>query len=184
MAELPSGTVTLLFTDIEGSTQLLQRLPDRYPGMLSEHRQLLRAAFRASGGHEVGTEGDAFFVVFRRAAAAVAAAVAAQRAVAEHSWPNEAPVRVRMGLHTGEPAVAGDEYVGLDVYRAARLCAAGHGGQVLVSRTTRDLVEHDLPAAGQVHAGHRVAHVSGCRRRPLPPRGGSTRSRAPRGGRG
>ncbi len=146
MAALPTGTITLLFTDIEGSTRLLQHLGERYAAVLGEHHALLRAAFQAHGGYEVGTEGDAFFVVFPRAREAVEAVVAAQRALAAHSWPEGRAVRVRMGLHTGEPVVAGGSYVGLDVHRAARLCAAGHGGQVLLSEATRALVAHDLPA--------------------------------------
>jgi predicted ATPase/class 3 adenylate cyclase/DNA-binding CsgD family transcriptional regulator len=140
----PTGTVTLLFSDIEGSTQMLQRLGDRYPDVLATHQQLMRAAFQACDGYEVNTEGDSFFVAFRRAGDAVAAAVAAQQALAAHPWPKDAAVRLRMGIHTGEPAWIGNDYVGLDVHRAARLAAAGHGGQVLLSRTTRDLVEHEL----------------------------------------
>jgi class 3 adenylate cyclase len=146
VADLPVGTVTLLFTDIEGSTRLLRQLGDRYAGTLEQHRRLLRAAFARQGGREVDTQGDAFFVAFGRAADAVAAAVEAQRALAAHPWPDGSAVRVRMGLHTGEPTLAGSGYIGLDVHRAARLSAAGHGGQVLLSQTTRDLVEHELPA--------------------------------------
>ena len=144
-AELPSGTVTLLFTDVEGSTQLLQRLGDRYAAVLEEHRRLLRQAFETCHGCEVDTQGDAFFVAFGRAADAVVAATAAQRELAAHPWPEGGAVRVRMGLHTGEPTLTPGGYVGLDVHRAARLCAAGHGGQVLLSQTTRDLVEQELP---------------------------------------
>ena len=146
MTEPPSATVTLLFTDIEGSTRLIQRLGERYPAVLEEHRRLLRAAFAAYGGQEVDTPGDGFFVVFGRAVDGVAAAVDGQRALATYSWPEDGAVRVRMGLHTGEPARAGGSYVGLDVHRAARLCAAGHGGQLLLSQTTLDLVERELPA--------------------------------------
>src|SRR5947209_16031468 len=124
MAELPSGTVTLLFTDIEGSTRLLQRLGDRYAEALAAHHRLLREAFAAHGGHEVDTQGDAFFVAFPRAIDAVQAAVAAQRALAAHPWSEGAAVRIRMGLHTGEPAVVGEGYVGLAVHRAARIGAA------------------------------------------------------------
>src|ERR687893_2917926 len=124
MAELPTGTVTLLFTDIEGSTRLLQRLGERYAAVLGEHHALLRAAFQAHGGHEVNTEGDAFFAVFPRAREAVEATVAAQCALAAHPWPEGTEVRVRMGLHTGEPTLAAGNYVGLDVHQAARLCAA------------------------------------------------------------
>jgi predicted ATPase/class 3 adenylate cyclase/Tfp pilus assembly protein PilF len=145
MPELPTGTVTLLFSDIEGSTSLLQHLGNRYADVLADHRQLLRAAFQAAGGYEVDTAGDGFFVAFHRATDAATAAVAAQRAMTTQSWPEGAQVRVRMGLHTGEPILAGGGYVGLDIHRAARICAAGHGGQILLSQTTRDLVAYDLP---------------------------------------
>src|SRR5687768_11917030 len=145
MTELPAGTVTLLFTDIVGSTRLVQVLGERYPDVLEEHRTLLRAAFQAHGGLEVDTQGDGFFVVFARAVDGVAAAVAGQRALATHAWPADGLVRVRMGLHTGEPVRAGNGYAGLDVHRTARLSAAGHGGQVLLSESTRALVEHALP---------------------------------------
>ena len=150
MAELPTGTITLLFSDIEGSTGLLQQLGTEYAAVLEQHRRLLRAAFAAHGGQEVDTQGDSFFVVFARAADGVAAALAAQRALAAHPWPPGAEVRVRMGLHTGEPARAGAGYVGLDVHRAARLCAAAHGGQVLISEATRALVEATLPSGVQL----------------------------------
>jgi predicted ATPase/class 3 adenylate cyclase len=146
MAELPSGTVTFLFSDVEGSTRLLTRLGGGYADVLAEHQRLLRAAFEAHGGHEVHTEGDAFFVAFARASEAVAAAVSAQRTLASRRWPEGVEVRVRMGLHTGEAEVRIDDYVGLDVHRAARICSAGHGGQVLVSSTTRELVADELPA--------------------------------------
>src|SRR5437764_9324765 len=145
MAELPSGTVTLLFTDIEGSTRLLQRLGERYAEVLAAHHRLLREAFAAHGGREVDAQGDAFFVAFPRALEAVRAATAAQRALAAHPWPEGAAVRVRMGLHTGEPTRTGGRYVGLDVHRAARVGAAGHGGQVLLTQTTQALVAHELP---------------------------------------
>ena len=144
MTELPEGTVTLLFTDIVGSTRLVQVLGERYPVVLEEHRTLLRAAFQMHGGVEVDTQGDGFFVVFARAVDGVAAAVAGQRALAAHAWPADGVVRVRMGLHTGEPVRAGNGYAGLDVHRTARLSAAGHGGQVLLSESTRALVEHTL----------------------------------------
>ncbi len=142
---LPSGTVTLLFTDIEGSTRLLQQLGDRYASVLAESRHLLRTAFQEWGGHEVDTQGDAFFVAFARATDAVLAAVDAQRALAAHPWPEGAAVRVRIGLHTGEPSLASEGYVGLDVHRAVRIMSAAHGGQVLLSQTTSNLVEQDLP---------------------------------------
>ncbi len=120
MPNLPRGTVTLLFTDIEGSTRLLQCLGERYPDVLAECRGLLRAAFHQHHGHEVDTQGDAFFVAFTRATDAISAAVDAQRALASHPWPEGAAVRVRMGLHTGEPSLTSEGYVGLDVHRAAR----------------------------------------------------------------
>jgi predicted ATPase/class 3 adenylate cyclase len=137
---LPSGTVSLLFTDIEGSTRLLRHAGDAYPALLGRHRELLRAAFHAHGGHEVGTEGDGFFVVFAAAKDAVAAAGDGQKALAAHAWPKGCEVRVRMGLHSGEPREVGGDYVGLDVHNAARVMAAGHGGQVVLSQTTRDLL--------------------------------------------
>jgi predicted ATPase/class 3 adenylate cyclase/DNA-binding CsgD family transcriptional regulator len=145
VSELPKGTVTLLFTDIEGSTRLLQRVGERYADILEACRQLLRTAFQQYHGHEIDTQGDAFFVAFARATDAVAASVAAQRALAGQKWPEEVVVRVRMGLHTGEPQLATENYVGLDVHRAARIMSAGHGGQVLLSQTTRDLAENALP---------------------------------------
>jgi YVTN family beta-propeller protein len=145
MSELPSGTVTFLFTDIEGSTTLLKRLGPEYGSVLADHERILRAAFGAHGGHVVDTQGDSFFVAFRRAKDAVAAAVDAQLDLAAQEWPEGAPVQVRMGLHTGEPRVGENRYVGLGVHKAARIGAAGHGGQVLLSRTTRELVEDELP---------------------------------------
>lgn len=145
MSKLPGGTVTFLFTDIEGSTRLLEQLRDRYADVLAEHHRVLREAFGRFGGHEVDTQGDAFFVAFPRAGEAVAAAVAVQRALAEVAWPAGVDVRVRMGVDTGEPLVGDDRYVGLRVHRAARICSAGHGGQILLSSTTRGLVEDDLP---------------------------------------
>jgi len=146
MPDPPSGTVTFLFSDIERSTHLLQHLGDRYAEVLAEHRRLLREVFQTWDGYEIDTAGDGFFVAFQRATQALAAAVAGQRAMAGHPWPQGASVRVRLGLHTGEPTLAATGYVGLDVHRAARLCAAGHGGQSLLSQTTRTLVEYDLPA--------------------------------------
>jgi predicted ATPase/class 3 adenylate cyclase len=143
---LPSGTITFLFSDLEGSTRLLQGVGRRrYATLLAEHHELLRAATAAQGGHEVDSQEDSSFTVFPTAGQAVAAAVAAQRALAAHPWPDEATVRVRMGLHSGTAHLAGERYVGLDVHRAARIAAAGHGGQVLLSQTTCDLVEDDLP---------------------------------------
>ncbi|HEY6409037.1 MAG TPA: adenylate/guanylate cyclase domain-containing protein, partial [Ktedonobacteraceae bacterium] len=141
---LPGGTVTLLFTDIAGSTQLLQRLGDRYVLALTACRTLLRAVFQEWHGHEVDTQGDAFFVVFARATDAVSAAVAAQRTLASQAWPEGSEVRVRMALHTGEPERSPEGYVGMDVHYAARLLSAAHGGQVLLSGTTQELAAHDL----------------------------------------
>jgi predicted ATPase/class 3 adenylate cyclase/DNA-binding CsgD family transcriptional regulator len=145
MRELPTGTVTLLFTDIEGSTRLLQQVGDRYAGLLAECRRMLRGLFQQWHGHEVDTQGDAFFVAFERAADAVGAAAAVQRALFSHAWPTGTPLWMRMGLHTGEPQRTADGYVGLDVHRAARIMSAGHGGQVLLSQATGSLVEQDLP---------------------------------------
>jgi class 3 adenylate cyclase len=142
---LPSGTVTFLFTDIEGSTKLLQRLGDDYARVLGEHQTLLRATWAAYGGAEIDTAGDGFFVAFPSAPEAVAAAADATRALAAHPWPQGTTLQVRMGLHTGTPQVVGDHYVGLDVHRAARIAAAGYGGQILLSESTRVLVSHDLP---------------------------------------
>lgn len=143
----PTGTVTFLFTDVEGSTRLARELAEDWPPLLARHRELLRAAFAAHDGVEVATEGDGFFVVFARAPAAVAAAVAAQRGLAAESWPVGAELRVRMGLHAGEGALDADgSYVGHAVHRAARIAAAGHGGQVLLSATVRALAEDALPA--------------------------------------
>ena len=148
--ELPSGTVTFLFTDIEGSTRLLHDLGDRYAAALAEHRRVLRGAFARHEGVEVDTQGDAFFVAFARASDAVAAAAEAQAALAE------GPIRVRMGLHTGTPLITPEGYVGADVHRAARIAAAGHGGQVLLSRTTRDLVDVEARDLGD----HRLKDLS------------------------
>ncbi len=142
---LPTGTVTFLFTDIEGSTQLQHRLGPEYAAVRDQHHHLLRAAFAVHGGVEVDTQGDAFFVAFPTAPAAVAAASDATRALATHAWPDGVSVRVRMGLHTGAPLLTPAGYVGLDVVRAARIAAAGHGGQILLSEATRALVEDALP---------------------------------------
>jgi class 3 adenylate cyclase/DNA-binding NarL/FixJ family response regulator len=143
-SDLPGGAVTFLFTDIEGSTRLAARLGDGYGDVLADHQRLLREAFAGSGGREIDTQGDAFFVVFARAKDAIAAALAGQRALAHHRWPDGVTVRVRMGLHTGEPAAAHDRYIGLGVHRAARICAAGHGGQILLSSATYALLADDV----------------------------------------
>jgi predicted ATPase/class 3 adenylate cyclase len=151
MPELPTGTVTFLFSDIEGSTRLLHEVGDRYADMLADYRHLLRTALAAVGGHEIDAAGDGFFAAFHRATDAVTAAAAAQRAIIAHPWPARAQARVRMGLHTGEPTFALGSYVGLDVHRAARICAAGHGGQILVSQTTGALTGPSLPEGTSLH---------------------------------
>jgi class 3 adenylate cyclase/DNA-binding NarL/FixJ family response regulator len=143
-ARLPSGTVTFLFTDIEGSTRLLQRLRDAYGEVLANHQRLLRGAVADHAGDEVGIQGDAFFAVFQRARDALAAALAGQRALAAYPWPDGAEVRVRMGLHTGEPSIQAGQYIGLALHRAARICSAGHGGQILVSRATHAVLADDV----------------------------------------
>ena len=146
MPNLPSGTVTFLFSDIEGSTTLLKQLGDGgYAELLATHRRLVRETFAAYAGREIDTQGDAFFYSFSRARAAVAAAVDVQRAHAQSKWPADVSVRLRIGLHTGEPAIGDEGYTGLDVVRASRLAAIGRGGQVLLSDTTRAIVADDLP---------------------------------------
>ena len=142
--DLPTGTVTFLFSDIEGSTRLLGQLGERYPPILETHQRLLRGALAAGGGREVSTEGDSMFFVFPSAPQAVAAAVKGQRALGAHKWPEDGVIRVRMGLHTGEGILGADNYVGIDLHRAARIMAAGHGGQILLSEATRGVVEHSL----------------------------------------
>jgi class 3 adenylate cyclase len=159
----PVGTVTLFFSDIEGSTRLLEQLGDAYAAVLQDHRRIVRDALAAHAGHEVDTEGDGFFVAFARAADAVRAAVAAQRGLAAGRWPAGVSVRVRIGLHTGEPRVVGGGYIGLDVHRAARICAAAHGGQIVLSESTAKVL------SGQVIDGlamrdlgeHRLKDVAG-----------------------
>jgi class 3 adenylate cyclase len=142
MTRQPSGLVTFLFTDIEGSTRLLRALgAERYGVALQDHCDLLRAAFERHEGYEVNYEGDSFFIAFASAREAVAAAQDARRALTAHAWPDEGALRVRMGIHTGRPLLAPPKYVGLDIHRAARIAAAGHGGQVLVSAATADALE-------------------------------------------
>jgi predicted ATPase/class 3 adenylate cyclase len=142
VSELPAGTVTLLFSDLEGSTRLLQRIgADRYSDVLSEHHRLLRDAVATSGGQEVDVQGEGFLFAFSRPSDALTAAIRAQRTLAMHGWPDDVELRVRMGVHTGEPTIAESGYVGIDIHRGARISAAAHGGQVLVSQTTRDLVD-------------------------------------------
>ena len=145
MASLPTGTVTFLFTDIEGSTRLLQRLGEHYAEALATHHCLLRTAVQEGQGQVVDTQGDAVFAVFPRARDALLAAIAAQRAVQAYQWPDGTVPKVRIGLHTGEPVTGKTGYVGMDVHRAARIAAAGHGGQILVSDVTHGVVARDLP---------------------------------------
>ena len=145
MDALPGGTVTFLFSDIEGSTRLLEQLGDRYEDVDRDHRRILRQRLGEAGGLEIDNQGDAFFFSFQRAKDAVAGAVAAQRQLATNAWPEGVDVRIRMGLHTGEPTVGAEGYLGMDVVRAARICSAGHGGQILLSETTRALVGNNVP---------------------------------------
>jgi predicted ATPase len=163
MRELPTGTVTMLFSDIEGSTVLLSRLGTRYGEALSAQRSVLRAAISDWRGHEMGTEGDSFFVVFESAADAVACCVAAQRALGGHPWPGGAAVRVRMGLHSGEPSRHEDGYIGMDLHRAARIGATAHGGQVVMSGVTWELAHSGLPAGLSARdlGFHRLKDIDG-----------------------
>jgi class 3 adenylate cyclase len=144
MPSLPSGTVTFVFTDIEDSTALLRKLGDGYGELLGEHRRIIREALGANGV-EIDTQGDAFFFAFPRAREAVTGAVEVQRAHAANDWPHDASLRVRIGLHTGEPHVADEGYLGLDVVRAARICTVAQGGQILLSESTRALLGSALP---------------------------------------
>ena len=144
MAEQAGGTLTVLHTEVEESTLLTVHLGARYPEVLATHYGLLRAAFAAHEGHEVDTQGDSFFVVFARATQAIAAAVASQRALAAAAWPEGGNVRVRIGIHTGEPIQTAAGFTGLDVIRGARIKEAGHGGQVLLSKSTAALIEDAL----------------------------------------
>ncbi|MDJ0923627.1 MAG: tetratricopeptide repeat protein [Acidimicrobiia bacterium] len=159
---LPTGTVTFLFTDIEGSTRLLQETGDHYALILEIHHAAMRQAIGAAGGVVVRTEGDSFFAVFADAPAGVSAAVNAQRSLATAAFPLSVRVRVRMGLHTGVGVLGGDDYIGLDVHRAARIAAAGNGGQVLLSAATRGLVEQTLPAGMRLRdlGRHRLKDLS------------------------
>jgi class 3 adenylate cyclase len=146
MPDLPSGTVTFVFSDLEGSTRLLKQLGDEaFAQLLATHRALVRATFGRHGGNEIDTQGDAFFYSFARARAAVAAAVEVQRAHSEQAWPGGVAVNMRLGLHTGEPVVGDEGYTGLDVVRAARIAADGEGGQILLSEATRAIVGGNLP---------------------------------------
>jgi predicted ATPase/class 3 adenylate cyclase len=157
---IPTGTVTFLFTDIEGSTRLLQELGDEYRAVQDLHHEIVRRAFTDAGGTEIRTEGDSFFVAFRTPSAALRAVVAAQRGLAR-DWPHGRPLLVRMGLHTGEGVLGGDEYLGIDVNRAARIAAAAWGGQVLLSEATKVLVESALPEGVTVRSRgvHRLKDI-------------------------
>src|SRR5437588_11762622 len=160
---LPTGTVTFFFSDIEGSTRLIQQLGERYPDVLLAHHAIQREALAANGGHELRTEGDSFFIVFGSALEACAGAAAVQKRLHAYEWPDGGPVRVRIGLHTGEATLVGNEYLGLDVHRAARVASAAHGGQVLVSETTHALVDHVLPSnlALKDRGFHRLQGLTG-----------------------
>jgi class 3 adenylate cyclase/tetratricopeptide (TPR) repeat protein len=155
---LPSGAVTFLFTDIEGSTRLVKALRERYAQVLAEHRRLVRAAIAGQAGYEVDTQGDAFFAVFASAKQAVLCALEIQGALAAHQWPAGAPVRVRIGIHTGHAVPARGAYTGLAVHRAARICAVARGGQVLVSQATQTIIEdeEEEPGFALVDLGERT----------------------------
>lgn len=159
---LPRGTVTFLFTDIEASTRLMQEMGDRYLEAQTAHHAILREAFNSNSGHELRTEGDSFFCVFASALDACMAAAAAQRALASHPWGDGGGIKVRVGLHTGEAPLVGDEYIGLDVHHAARIAAAAYGGQVLVSETTRGIVAEKLPAGLRLNdlGSHRLKDLA------------------------
>jgi class 3 adenylate cyclase len=163
MAELPTGTVTFFFSDIEGSTRLIEALGTRYGGVLERHHALIRKAFAPHRGTEIGTEGDSFFAVFPTAVDALEAAVDIQRRIDAADWPMDATLRVRIGLHTGEGRIAADSYVGLDVHRASRIMSAAHGAQILVSEATRALAARSLPAGVSLHdlGEHRLRDLSG-----------------------
>ena len=151
MSTLPTGTVTFVFTDIEGSTRLLQQLGDAYADVTRDHRRIVRETFSANGGSEVDTQGDAFFYSFGRARDAVRAAVAAQRALEAHAWPDGARRAGADGAaHRRADGRRRRDLLGLDVVRAARICSAGHGGQILLSETTRSLIGNDLPEGASV----------------------------------
>jgi class 3 adenylate cyclase len=158
-APLPRGTVTFLFSDIEESTDLVRRVGNKvFAAIRGDHRRLLREAFAVHGGREIDTAGDGFFIAFDSARSAGAAAVSAQLALARFTWPADAEVRVRMGLHTAEPHLGDDGYVGIGVHRAARICDAARGGQILVSNATAGIIEDaELPDIELVDLGeHRL----------------------------
>jgi len=144
--QMPTGTVTLMFTDIEGHTKMWEQMGDDFMPILEEHNNILRDATANHNGYEVKTEGDAFMLAFAKASGAVQCAVEAQIALVNHPWPEDiGKIRVRMGMHTGEPQVVGNDYFGSPVIRASRISSAGHGGQTLISAATRELVLEELP---------------------------------------
>jgi len=154
---LPGGTVTFLFSDIEGSTRLLEQLGDRYGDVHREHRRILREQLSDAGGREVDTQGDAFFFSFERARDAVSGAVAAQRELSTQSWPDGVDVKVRMGLHTGEPTVGEEGYLGMDVVRAARICSAGSGAAPSRRRRRATWRRRISPICSRVRASRPVS---------------------------
>jgi class 3 adenylate cyclase len=139
-------TLTFLFTDIEGSTAMLEQLGGCYAGVLADHHQIIRSGLAAHHGREIDTQGDAFFAVFSSPSACVGAAVQMQRALASHPWPGGQAVRVRMGIHSGEAAQTAVGLVGLEVHRAARIAAVAHGGQTVLSAATAALLRDSMPA--------------------------------------
>ncbi|HVH65596.1 MAG TPA: adenylate/guanylate cyclase domain-containing protein [Candidatus Acidoferrum sp.] len=162
MSDLPTGTVTFFFSDIEGSTRLIRELGDAYPEALLAHHAIQRQALAANGGHEIRTEGDSFFIVFSSALQACQGAATAQKMLADYRWPQDVQLRVRIGLHTGEATLVGNEYLGLEVHRAARIAGAAHGGQILLSETSRALVGDALPATFRIKdlGAHRLKDLA------------------------
>ncbi|MEP6757891.1 MAG: adenylate/guanylate cyclase domain-containing protein [Actinomycetota bacterium] len=161
MSGLPTGTVTFLLADIEGSTALLHRLGDGYTTVLKDVRALIRSCARRSGGHKVDAHGDEYFAVFARAGSAAEAAIEIQRSMTAHAWPDGVDVRVRIGVHSGRPTLTDDGYVGLSVHTVARICSIGHGGQILLSSRAKDALAARLPAGGRVRdlGAHRLAGI-------------------------
>jgi class 3 adenylate cyclase len=150
LSRLPTGSVTFLLADLEGSTGLLRRLGDSYAVVLRDSRALIRGCVRRGGGHTVDARGDEYFAAFARPSAAIVAAIDVQRALAAHAWPAGVEVRARIGVHTGRPTLTDDGYVGLSVHRVARISSASHGGQILVSSQARTAVARELPAGARL----------------------------------